>query len=94
MNESIDNVVNSLISCVYMCLYRAAKPHVLALFSDIAMAIGAGFERYVHVVMVMLQNAGELTVVSDDEDMVDYINSLRECILEAYTGIVQVFSAR
>lgn len=30
------------------------------------------------------------TTAGQDEDMVDYINVLRESVLEAYSGIVQV----
>lgn len=30
------------------------------------------------------------TTAGQDEDMVDYINGLRESVLEAYSGIVQV----
>jgi len=63
---------------------------VIAVFADIAMAIEADFDRYVGVVMGVLQQAGEVNIQTDDEDMVDYINSLRESILEAYTGIIQV----
>ena len=71
-------------------LNRAVKPPILAVFGDIALAIGGNFEKYLPVVMTMLQQAGQLrTPPADEEDMVDYVISLRSGILDAYTGIIQ-----
>jgi importin subunit beta-1 len=70
-------------------LNRTVKPPILASFADIALSIGGDFEKYATVVLNMLQQAG--TVGSDgddDEDLIEYVNSLRESILEAYTGIL------
>jgi importin subunit beta-1 len=65
------------------------KPPILASFADIALSIGGGFEKYATVVLNMLQQAGTVgTEGSDDEDLIEYVNSLRESILEAYTGIL------
>ena len=48
------------------------------------------FNRYTSIVLGILQQAGEVNIGADaDEDMVEYINSLRVAILEAYTGIIQ-----
>lgn len=77
-----------LTSC--MCVHREVKPHVISLFADIAMAIEGDFERYCSIVLMMLHQAGQVGITSDDDDLIDYVNSLREAILEAYTGIVQV----
>ncbi|KAG5183553.1 armadillo-type protein [Tribonema minus] len=71
---------------------RHVKPPVLACLGDIALAVGGGFDKYVDVTVNMLLQAQ--TVCSsippdEDEDMVDYINQLRESILEAYSGIIQ-----
>jgi len=63
---------------------------VLAIFADIAMAIESDFERYANVILDVMRLAGEVNTNDDDEELVDYINSLREAILETYTGIVQV----
>ena len=38
---------------------------------------------------MMLLQASQSRAPDDDEDMIDYVNSLREGILEAYTGIIQ-----
>merc|ERR1719487_870763 len=60
-------------------------------FGDIALAITGGFEKYLAPVVQMLVE-GSKTRLQDgpqnDEDWVDYLNSLREGVLEAYTGII------
>lgn len=70
-------------------LHRSVKPPIISNFADIALCIGGGFEKYATVVLNMLQQAGSVTTSGDDdEDMIEYVNSLRESILEAYTGIL------
>ena len=79
--------------CLFLFLesvFRDVKPHVISLFADIAMAIEGDFERYSSVVLMMLQQAGQVNITSEDDELIDYVNTLRESILEAYTGIVQV----
>lgn len=73
-------------------LIRSVKPHVISVFSDISLAIEGEFERYATIILGILKQAGEVTLSpdTDDEDLVEYINSLRNSILEAYTGILQV----
>lgn len=68
------------------------KPHVISVFSDISLAIEGDFERYTNVILGILKQAGEVNLNpdTDDEDLKDYINGLRNSILEAYTGILQV----
>ena len=70
-------------------LHRSVKPPVLGCFGDIALAIGAGYEPYLHVSLMMLSQAALTRAPDDDDDLIDYVNTLREGILEAYTGIVQ-----
>ena len=76
---------------VYITI-RSVKPHVINVFSDIALAIEGDFDRYAGVILGILKQAGEvnLSPETDDDDLKDYINSLRESILQAYTGILQV----
>lgn len=49
-----------------------------------------GFERYIDHVLPILVDAGSVMTVKDDEDLNEYVGELRDSILEAYTGIVQV----
>ena len=73
-------------------MFRSVKPHVINVFSDIALAIEGDFDRYTQVILGILKQAGDvnLSPETDDDDLKDYINSLRESILQAYTGILQV----
>jgi importin subunit beta-1 len=69
--------------------HRSLKPPVLSSFGDIAMAIGAGFSPYLNPCMMMLMQAAQTTVNPEDEDLVEFLNMLRESILEAFVGIIQ-----
>lgn len=73
-------------------LNRSVKPPVLSCFGDIALAIEGEYERYVAPSMTMIVQAAEAcgTIPEDaDEDHREYMNQLRESVLEALTGIVQ-----
>ena len=70
-------------------LHRSVKPPVLSCFGDIALAIGARYEPYLQFSMMLLMQASGTTAADDDDDMIEYVNTLRECVLEAYTGIIQ-----
>jgi importin subunit beta-1 len=70
---------------------RMVKPSILAVFGEIALVIGAAFEPYLPVVMQLLQQAATLGSGTRDQtgfEMLDYIDSLNEGILEAYSGII------
>ena len=73
------------------CVRRSAKPHVISSFADVAMAIEGDFVHYLTVIMQILQQAAGVNVDDQaDEELIEYVNSLRESILGAYTGILQV----
>lgn len=74
-------------------LHRSVKPPIFSCFGDIALAIGENFEKYLMYAMPMLQSAAELSVHTSgvDDDMTEYTNSLRNGILEAFSGIFQGF---
>ena len=75
-------------------LMRSVKPAILSCFGDIALAIGGEFETYLQPVMQLLQQASTITASPDDGfEMIDYVASLREGIVEAYTGIVQALKS-
>ncbi|KWU40980.1 ARM repeat-containing protein [Rhodotorula sp. JG-1b] len=69
-------------------LHRSVKPPILSCFGDLALAIGPSFEPFLDTTMKVLQQAGLMRADPSNYDLVDYVNTLREGILEAYTGIV------
>lgn len=70
-------------------LDRSIKPQILSVFGDMALGIGSEFKKYMVIVLQMLDQASKLQVNPNDYDMVEYLNELRESVLEAYTGIIQ-----
>lgn len=87
-----DPIVATLLeSLKNSALNRAIKPPMISALGDIALSIDTEFVRYLHPVMEVLHGASEASKAVDagDEDLVEYMNTLRESILEAYTGIFQ-----
>ncbi|KAF1793323.1 Importin [Phytophthora cactorum] len=82
-----DEIVAALIEILKNpMLNRSVKPPVLSCFGDIALAIEGEYERYAA--------AGACgSIATDDEEVVEYMNQLRESVLEALTGIVQGLGA-
>eukprot|EP00899_Mesostigma_viride_P011808 jgi/Mesvir1/20628/Mv14854-RA.1 len=74
-------------------LHRNVKPPILSCFGDIALAVGASFDKYLPYVAPMLQSAAALAQQQPrvDDDTIDYANSLVNGIFEAYSGILQGF---
>ncbi|XP_018329398.1 importin subunit beta-1 isoform X1 [Agrilus planipennis] len=70
-------------------VHRSVKPQILSVFGDIALSIGAEFKKYLDIVLTTLAQASQAQVNRDDFDMIDYLNELREGVLDAYTGIIQ-----
>jgi len=67
---------------------RDVKPPIISCFGDIAMAIGAAYEPYIQISVMMLMQAAGQSAPPDDEELLAFINSLRLSILEAYSGII------
>jgi importin subunit beta-1 len=85
-----DNIMNAMVEDLKdSSIHRSVKPPVLSAFGDIAMAIGAAYQPYLQFSMLMLMQASNTQVPPNDEDLIEYLNLLRESILEAYVGIVQ-----
>mmetsp|Transcript_10321 Transcript_10321/g.23477 ORF Transcript_10321/g.23477 Transcript_10321/m.23477 type:complete len:673 (+) Transcript_10321:3-2021(+) len=85
-----DNIMNALVDDLKdSTIHRSVKPPVLSCFGDIAMAIGAAYKPYLEFSVLMLMQASATTVPPEDDDLVEYLNMLRESILEAYVGIIQ-----
>ncbi|KAJ6795912.1 importin subunit beta-1-like [Iris pallida] len=74
-------------------LHRSVKPPIFSCFGDIALAVGENFEKYLIYAMPMLQSAAEVSAhaATNDDEMIEYTNQLRNGILEAYSGIFQGF---
>ncbi|EIM24156.1 ARM repeat-containing protein [Wallemia mellicola] len=81
MNVLLENLAASQ-------LHRSVKPPILSAFGDIGLAIGGQFEPYLPVTMQVLQQAGSMMPDPNNYDLIDYVATLRESILEAYVGIV------
>lgn len=65
------------------------KPAILQCFGDIAQAIGPQFEGYLPTVATVLQQAATVTMTEHGAfDLLDYIISLREGIMDAWSGII------
>jgi len=70
---------------------RKIKAAVMTCFGDIAMAITGDFEKYLGPVVQMLRQASSTRLAdgpADSEEWVEYLNLLREGVLEAYSGII------
>ena len=65
------------------------KPAILQTFGDIAQAIGPHFETYLSVVAQVLRAAAALNIAeSGNYEMLDYVTSLREGIMDAWSGAI------
>ncbi len=85
-----DQIMTALVELLQNnVLHRSVKPPVFACFGDIAMAIGGAFEPYLKMTLFMLDSASKVNIPQDDEELIDYLQTLREGILEAYTGVIQ-----
>ena len=74
---------------------RSVKPHIISCLGDIALAVGAYFVRYLPFVFRILIPASKLLFPKAEAnyDDLDYLDALRESILESWTGILQGLSA-
>ena len=88
-----DAIVLALLECLKNeDLHRQVKPHVLTCFGSIAEQAGPHFDKYLERVLPMLAQASETEVPDRDDGLIEYLNELRETVLEAYTGIVNGLS--
>lgn len=70
-------------------IHRDVKPQVLSVFGDISLALGTEFKKYLSPVLTVLKQIMDIQFDTSDFEMRDYMRTLRESVLEAYTGIVQ-----
>ena len=82
----MNSLLNNLRSAV---LGNQFKPAILQCFGDIAQAIGGAFETYLSVVGQVLQQAAGISAEQETSfEMLDYIVSLREGIMDAWDGVI------
>lgn len=98
LNEKVqpycDDFMNLLLG-ILRTSTNQLKPAILETFGDIAQAIGTNFSTYLAVVGGVLQQASSVTTSSDlPFDMVDYIVSLREGIMDAWGGILLSYKGK
>ena len=71
------------------------RPAILQTFGDIAQAIGPHFEMYLTVVAQVLQAAAGVTMGENAAfEMLDYIISLREGIMDAWSGAILAMKSK
>ncbi|TKA26670.1 hypothetical protein B0A50_04778 [Salinomyces thailandicus] len=86
-----DQFMNSLLNNLRSStLGNQFKPAILQCFGDIAQAIGGDFEAYLSVVAQVLQQAAGISGQQEGTsfEMLDYVISLREGIMDAWGGII------
>ncbi|KAG5949961.1 hypothetical protein E4U53_005603 [Claviceps sorghi] len=90
-----DNFMNYLLNNLRSpSLSNQFKPAILQCFGDIAAAITGHFETYLSVVATVLEQAATVTAAPDGPiEMVDYVISLREGIMDAWGGIIGAMKA-
>ncbi|TKA63899.1 hypothetical protein B0A55_10942 [Friedmanniomyces simplex] len=92
-----DSFMNSLLNNLRSTsLGNQFKPAILQCFGDIAQAIGGQFETYLSVVGQVLQQAAGISSQGESGgsfEMLDYIVSLREGIVDAWSGIINALRA-
>jgi importin subunit beta-1 len=82
-----DGIMEVLTNCLRsQDVVRDVKPHVISAFGDMALAVKGGYEPYMPSTMMLLMQASQQS--AESQEMVEFINSLRLSILEAYSGIV------
>lgn len=85
-----DNFMNYLLENLKsQSLGNQFKPAILQCFGDIAQAITGAFELYLPVVAQVLQQASTVSVNNENSfELMDYVTSLREGIMDAWDGAI------
>lgn len=98
MAPYVEGILNVILKNLHSSdLSKQVKPAMFTCIGDIALALGEKFEPYVHYFIPLMQQASEQTaqpIPESDLDSIDYNNTLRSSIFEAYTGIFQGFKAK
>ena len=85
-DQFMNHLLNNLRS---PSLGQQVKPAILQCFGDVAHAIGPHFETYLTIVGQVLHQAANVQVGPDNGfEMLEYVVSLREGIMDAWSGII------
>ncbi|KAK0425425.1 hypothetical protein QR680_009193 [Steinernema hermaphroditum] len=88
----MDEIYQRLFVVLQQCPDRSLQPQILSCIGDLALAAGPEFKRYyTHAMSTLVQaaKAAKISENTDDYDLIDYIDDLRDGCLEGFTGIVQ-----
>lgn len=93
VGKSISPFCQEIMTCLLKLaesdqLVQAVKPKVIEVFQDIALAIEGDFQLYTPAIVNLLRVAGSFPYPEDDDELCDYINTLRISVLGAYSGII------
>ncbi|KAL4880981.1 armadillo-type protein [Aspergillus karnatakaensis] len=98
LNEKVAPYCDSFMNHLMNSLSSATnqlKPAILETFGDIAQAIGVQFDKYLAVVGQVLKQASLVTASADvSVEMLDYVTSLREGIMDAWGGILLAYKGK
>lgn len=90
-DQFMNYLLNNLRSAT---LANQFKPAILQCFGDIAGAIGGAFDTYLSVVATVLQQAATVKAGPEGSyEMLDYVVSLREGIMDAWGGIINAMKS-
>ncbi|WWC67728.1 uncharacterized protein I206_101640 [Kwoniella pini CBS 10737] len=67
---------------------RQVKPNAITTIGEVALAIGGGFRPYLETTMSILSQAGSTSAAPGDEAMIDFVQTMRESIVDAFIGIM------
>lgn len=98
MEEKIEPFCNDIMKILLSDLQnpqlgKTVKVEIISVFGDIALAIGPKFERFLSYVAQVLKQASDAQVDPKNEELVQYIYTLREKVLSAYVGILSGFKS-
>lgn len=70
------------------------RPVILSTYGEIALFMGDAFQPYLPDLVLVLAQASAVSVNTDDEDQLEYINMLRSSVLGTFTSIIQSVDVR
>ncbi|KAL0222094.1 hypothetical protein RCL1_001948 [Eukaryota sp. TZLM3-RCL] len=69
---------------------RILRPMLLSLLGDFALVTGGAYEPCIKETMDLVAAAQSIEITdAEDEDQIDFVNSLRSAVFDVYTGLLQ-----